>query len=214
MPDDAPSRIDPRGVEQLPGEPSGMLGPGSDPEAAETSTRAGVPAESVSGPPAGGVGDSPVRGTLVADGDLGSPGPVAALARQEDGQHVARAVPATSLQAKRAASLARVDDRIRRRATSIVDSALRAPELAELPEEQRKVDAPPPKGWTAKSRRIALDANNSMKSAPAYLAMAQRVVESYKKAEADRPQAPTINAEVVQVHVSVANYPRRRLSEE
>jgi hypothetical protein len=173
---------------------------------------------------AGGVGDSPVRGTLVADGEP----VVGALVRRGDGDGpdaptvpagsqalstgAAGAVP--SLQAKRLAALARVDEKIRRRATSIVDSALRAPELVELPDEPFD-HKNPPKGWTAKQWRIAHDATNSMKSAPAYLAMAQRVVESYKKAEADRPAEPRLHAEIVQVTVNNNySYPVRVLDED
>jgi len=118
------------------------------------------------------------------------------------------------LRAKHQALIAKADEKIRRKATSIVVAALSAPELAELDLEAHRAAGTLPPGWTKKKLRIASDATNSMKSAPAYLGMAQRVVESYKKAEADRPAAPTINAEVVQVHVSVANYPRRRLSED
>lgn len=210
-------------------DPSGMLVPGASPPVrgdGETAESDGGCNSEAAKRLSGGVGDSPVRGTLVErDGGVDGAGKSAPLARGLEGStsgvatledagvgpSPSRAV--TSLQAKRLASLARVDDRIRRRATSIVDSALRAPELADLPEGA--ITGPEaPKGWTKKQLRIAADATNSMKSAPAYLAMAQRVVESYKKAEADRPAAPTINAEVVQVHVSVANYPRRRLSEE
>jgi hypothetical protein len=193
MSDDPPGTFSAR-VEQLPGETRGTLVERGEVIHAPVGL---APADGALRVPAAQLSTGDARGT----GALGTvPGKV------------------ESLQAKRAAALARVDDRIRRRATSIVDSALRAPDLAGLPEAALKGNLvpgePAPPGWTKKQLRVALDATNSMKSAPAYLAMAQRVVESYKKAEADRPQAPTINAEVVQVHVSVANYPRRRLSEE
>lgn len=124
--------------------------------------------------------------------------------------------PALTKQSKSAALIARVDNRIRKRATAILDGALRAPELAEMGEIPKNPDGSwnPPPGWTKKQLRIASDAMRPMKAAPAYLGMAARVVESYRKSEAEKPQAPTINAEVVQVHVSVANYPRRRLSED
>lgn len=109
--------------------------------------------------------------------------------------------------------LAKLDGRIRKRATAILDAALRAPELSELPEGAAAAQEPP-EGWTKRQLRIAADATNSMKAAPAYLSIAQRVAESYRKSESEKPQAPQINAEVVQVHVSVANYPRRRLNDE
>jgi hypothetical protein len=176
---------------------------------------------------------SPVSGTLVDDGrsveDAGrvdnhlygpgdQPGALSRFGAGQADSLQRRPDPGTGLRAKHQALIAKADEKIRRKATDIVVAALSAPELAEIPPEavaaalQAGTSTVP--GWTKKKLRIALDASNSMKSAPAYLAMAQRVVESYKKAEADKPAAPTINAEVVQVHVSVANYPRRRLSEE
>lgn len=114
------------------------------------------------------------------------------------------------MRARRLERIARADERIRRRATSILEAALRAPELADLPEV---APGTVPAGWTKKELRIAADATNSMKAAPAYLGMAQRIHESYRKAENDKPAAPTINAEVVQVQVNTYNYPRRRLTE-
>lgn len=119
------------------------------------------------------------------------------------------------MRARRLERIARADERIRRRATSILEAALRAPDVAELGEIPKKPDGTwdPPPGWTKKALRIAMDATNSMKAAPAYLGMAQRIHESYRKAENDKPAAPTINAEVVQVQVNTYNYPRRRLTE-
>jgi len=168
--------------------------------------------------------DSPVRGTLVERNAATQAGPgvprLLIPGDQPVGQlqtslaPVERVAPATSLRAKHQVLIAKADDRIRRRATSIVDSALRAPDLADLPEGAAS-GREAPKGWTKRALRIAADATNSMKSAPAYLAMAQRVVESYKKAEADKPTAPTLNAEIVQVTVNNQyNYPVRVLDED
>lgn len=145
------------------------------------------------------------RGT----GTGGSGGPLAVPGASLGG-HGTGAQTVRGVRAKRLERIARADERIRARATSILEAALRAPELADLPE------TPPgaiPDGWTKKTLRIAADATNSMKAAPAYLGMAQRIHESYRKAESDKPAAPTINAEVVQVQVNQFNYPRRRLTE-
>lgn len=96
------------------------------------------------------------------------------------------------------ALIAQRDARIRKKATDIVLSALRAPETAELPENALQA---PPQGWTKRQLRIALDATNSMKAAPAYLGMAQRILESYRKAEAETSKpAPVLNATQVVVH--------------
>lgn len=198
----------------------------------------------------GGVGDSPVRGTLVERGERDLQGPVGrddprAVEGLVAGAQDARAAPTaggevgvgregagvcpvpgelarrepTGLRAKHAALIAKADDRIRRKATSIVDAALSAPELAELDPTAvaaaLQAGGPPLPGWSKKKLRTALDATNSMKSAPAYLAMSQRVVESYKKAESDRPTAPQLNAEIVQVTINQqVNYPVRVLDEE
>ena len=119
--------------------------------------------------------------------------------------------------ARHQAFIERIDRKVHKAASKILSAALRAPDLAEIPLAQLEVysaGGPPPEGWTKRDLKIARDADSPMKAAPAYLGMAQRTVESYKKSQADRPEAPTINAEVVQVHVSVANYPRRRLSED
>jgi hypothetical protein len=112
----------------------------------------------------------------------------------------------TSLQAKRLASLARVDEKIRTRNAAIVADAALGPAYDPA--------GPKPEGMSERKWRVIKASWANMKAAPTWLTQAYRVTESYKKAEADRPAAPTINAEVVQVHVSVANYPRRRLSEE
>lgn len=104
----------------------------------------------------------------------------------------------TSKKSRDTALIAQRDARIRKKATDIVLSALRAPETAELPEGA--LEAPPP-GWTKRALRIALDATNSMKAAPAYLGMAQRILESYRKAESDENKpAPVLNATQVVVH--------------
>lgn len=111
------------------------------------------------------------------------------------------------------ALIAKCDEKIRRKATDIVLAALRAPETSELPEDALQN---PPQGWTKRSLRVALDATNSMKAAPAYLGIAQRIVESFRKAEADKQSQPVINAELVTVTVNqqVNNYPVRVLEED
>jgi hypothetical protein len=139
-------------------------------------------------------GEGPAHGALLASGD----GRVAG--------DLAPSGPAQSLQAKRLAALARVDDRIRTRNARIVADAALGPNFDPA--------GPKPEGMSERKWRVIKASWANMKAAPTWLTQAYRVTESYKKAEADRPAAPTINAEVVQVHVSVANYPRRRLSEE
>lgn len=110
----------------------------------------------------------------------------------------ATTAPLVTKKSRDTALIAQRDARIRKKATDIVLSALRAPETAELPENA--LNSPPP-GWTKRALRIALDATNSMKAAPAYLGMAQRILESYRKAEAETSKpAPVLNATQVVVH--------------
>ena len=184
--------------------------------AAAESPTSGVVAQAIGG----GVSDSPARGILVPDG------PEAALVPR-DGELLApgargEASPPTAGAgrglSKHSALIAKADSKIRRKATDIVLSALMAPELAEHDPDAVKNaiagTAPLLPGWTRKRMRIASDAQNSMKSAPAYLAMAQRVVESYKKAEAEVHE-PRLNAEIVQVQVNnTYNYPSRVIDED
>jgi hypothetical protein len=227
---DAPSRIDPR-VEQLPGEsdsppcvcedgPHGswcsnrnlLRGPRGNLGGAEGRGEQGPQdvvrsiGESGHSSLPGGVGDSPVRGTLVEREPTGIAVAGEAGTGEPSSLKAAGEASPTSLQAKRAASLARVDDRIRTRNANIVADASLGPAFDPA--------GPKPEGMSERRWRIIKASWANMKAAPTWLTQAYRVTESYKKAEADRPQAPTINAEVVQVHVSVANYPRRRLSEE
>lgn len=189
-----------------PVSPDAILGPGTG----GPTLLGGASAESVGITTTGGVGDSPARAILGRDGDRGVLQPLAESVSPLAVPKLAGAV--SGLLAKRQAITAQKDDRIRRKATDIVLSALRAPDLADLPPDAH---ANPPKGWTKKALRIAADATNSMKAAPAYLGMAQRIVESYKKAENDRPQAPQLNAEIVQVQVNnTYNYPVRVVEED
>jgi hypothetical protein len=190
--------------------PDGILGPGAEARGSlgrvdvAESPGSGVVAQTTGG----GVGDSPVRGTLVQRGS-------AVEERQAHNLEVAGAIPApvTKPGARSAALLQRIDDRIRRRATGIVSAALRAPELPEAMawvEENQDKKVPPP-GWTSRQLKVAADA---LASKPAfYLTAAMRIVESYKKTDA--PLAPVLNAQLIQVNVTNTNvYPVRKVRDE
>lgn len=132
-------------------------------------------------------------------------GLVEQLPRHEQ-QHALRPGPVVGgLRAKRLERIARADERIRSRATAIVEAAMMAGAID--PAGQK------PEFMTDKQWRIARANWSNMKARPGFIDQAQRIWESYKKAENDRPAAPTINAEVVQVQVNTYNYPRRRLTE-
>jgi hypothetical protein len=192
--------------------PGGILGPPGGVSPAREGVASPSPLEPVvtgdGGAGSGGVGDSPVRGTLVQRGS-------AVEERQAHNLEVAGAIPApvTKPGARSAALLQRIDDRIRRRATGIVSAALRAPELPEAMawvEENQDKKVPPP-GWTNRQLKVAADA---LASKPAfYLTAAMRIVESYKKTDA--PVAPVLNAQLIQVNVTNTNvYPVRKVRDE
>lgn len=155
--------------------------------------------------------DSPVRGTLVADGVresvLGLPGEPAVLVPALPGS--AAGPVGTSGAADRGlvskalsrdlAVVQKADDRIRRRAERIVAAALRAPELPE--------DGSAPAGWSKRDVRVARDATSTLKTAPAYLGMAQRVLESYRKLDAAKEPSPPLNAIQIVVNNPTFSYP-------
>jgi hypothetical protein len=88
----------------------------------------------------------------------------------------------------------RVDEKIRVEASRILLDAFAA----------RHVDegAPKPEGWSDSRYRTAQRAIKCGREAPAYIAHAARMVESYRRSEAleDRKPSPTLNCEIV-VHV-------------
>jgi hypothetical protein len=97
------------------------------------------------------------------------------------------------------ARLRRIDDQIRERATRILRHALRA---AELNDDGTPVEGGVdpgtgrPRGWGATAYRVAMDARKPLKTAPGYLAMSARVVESYKRAEAAQRPEPQLGASI------------------
>lgn len=129
----------------------------------------------------------------------------------QDTTHLAVVPPPTALTTKtRRRSLAAakhveyvqfLDRKLRSQSTRIMNAAMRAPEVA--------ASGPPP-DMTATEVRVARDAMIPEKDAPAYLRMANRLVDSYKRAEvlSERDPAPRLNVETIQVAVSnVYNYP-------
>lgn len=105
----------------------------------------------------------------------------------------------------------RQDDRIRAKATGIASAALLAADLNDdgsPVDPGTKTDARgKPEGWTHRQYRVARDARQPMKVAPGYLGMAQRILESYQRAEKDRAPSPTLNGDIqVSVRQEFAQY--------
>lgn len=84
--------------------------------------------------------------------------------------------------------IARVDDRIRKRASDILACAYMADRTDE-PEVWAKM--------TPRQRKVAVDANKNNREAPVYLAMAAKTLDSYKRAESNRPPvSPELHADI------------------
>lgn len=67
-----------------------------------------------------------------------------------------------------------------------------------------------PQGMTAVAYNVAKDARKPLKQQPGYLAMMQRVLESYKRAEAGQQPAPELGADIrVYLTQNVFNYPTK-----
>ena len=110
------------------------------------------------------------------------------------------------------AVIRKVDERIRRNAQKVVDKAMLAARLDDdgLPVDGSEVDAKgKPKGWSGVAYNVARDARKPLKQQPGYLAMAGRILDTYKKAEANEKPAPELNAGVVYIQQNVYNYPTR-----
>jgi hypothetical protein len=94
-----------------------------------------------------------------------------------------------TLQDKHARLIARVDNRIRTRASRILADTFLAADVDEF--------SPRPEGWTDRQYRTAMDARKCAKEAPVYLQTAAKILDSFKRSEATRPPAnPEIHADV------------------
>lgn len=123
-----------------------------------------------------------------------------------------------SLATKRAARIAQADAKVRRRAQRVEEANGLAPYIDDTGKPLEGVEVDPatgrPKGWSAVTHQIAKDSRRPIKVQPGYISQQLRVAESYRKAEADKPQAPTINAEVVNMQINTYAYPVRTVDEE
>lgn len=153
--------------------------------------------------PVGGVGDSPVRGTLVQRGG-------AEEARQAHNLEAAGSNPAPVTSKALSRDLAvvqKVDNKLRRRAEAIVSDTLLGPSFDPTGEK--------PVGMSARRWRVIKASWANLKAQPGWLATALRVHESYAKQDAGRPPAPTINADLIQINVLQVNQlPVRKVRED
>lgn len=87
------------------------------------------------------------------------------------------------------------DQRLNSDVRRIMRAAFRAPEVAA---------SGPPADMSPTEVRIARDAMSGPREAPMYLGMAQRILESYKRADvlSERDPAPRLNVETIQVAVT------------
>lgn len=110
--------------------------------------------------------------------------------------------PARQLAAqKQIEYLARLDGRVRRKHTRIVEMMALGAEI--------DTGAPKPEGWTDREYRISQDARNGPREAPMYLAASQKIFESFLRAEvmSDHDPAPRLNCDIqVFVQQNVYNY--------
>lgn len=80
------------------------------------------------------------------------------------------------------------------------------------PDPDTGLPAPAPREWTERERRVARDARKPLKQAPGYLAMCQRIHESYVRADAHREQEPgALNVTVMNLTVNQVAYPVKEL---
>lgn len=85
--------------------------------------------------------------------------------------------------------LARVDASVRLKATRVIEAVVSADQVDEY--------TPRPPGWSDRKYRAALDARKCSKEAPAYIGIAEKVLSSFKRSEANRPPAsPLLHADV------------------
>lgn len=108
------------------------------------------------------------------------------------------------------ALIRRVDERLRRQAARVMEAAGDACRLNDdgTPVEGKTEPDGRPKGWSARRYRVAQDARKPLKQAPAYLGIMAKVHDSYRKAEAERTEAPPLAAAVVYLQQNtVINYP-------
>jgi hypothetical protein len=90
---------------------------------------------------------------------------------------------------KHADMIARVDASIRGKAAKVIEGVMSAGELDDVDTK--------PEGWTDRRYRVARDARSCGKEAPVYIAIAEKVFASFKRAEATKPPAsPVLNADV------------------
>ncbi len=93
----------------------------------------------------------------------------------------------------------RVDDKLKRKVTRIIDHALSGADIDD------GVTAPP-EGWSKTKFRVAQDARRPLRDRPYYLDLARSVKESYAKADSNAPTSPSINATNVNVYVDQRSY--------
>lgn len=162
----------------------------------------------------GGVGDSPVRGTLVQRGG-------AEEARQAHNLEAAGSNPApvtaSKALARDLAVVQKVDNKIRSRSERITAANGLAAYLDDNGNPIIPVDPQTglPKGWTKVMLNIARDSKKTLKQQPGYISQQIRILESYNKADAGRPPAPTINADLIQINVLQVNQlPVRKVRED
>lgn len=127
--------------------------------------------------------------------------------------------PPSDLEAQRTAIIRRVDERLRRKSTRIMEAVA---DGANIDDEGKPVDPATvvdpvtgkPLGWSHARYRIARDARKPLKYQPGYLPLMARVHESYRKAERDVDPAPALGPAVnVFVNSLTYNYPVRDVSD-
>ena len=103
---------------------------------------------------------------------------------------------ASRMAEKHLAFIQRVDRRVRKDASAVVEATFLAADIDD--------DSPKPEGWTKRQYRIARDARRSKREAPEYLQVAQRVYSDFQRKDmmAERQPAPVLNVETIQVAVS------------
>jgi hypothetical protein len=111
-----------------------------------------------------------------------------------------------------------IDERLKSKAIRIVESAAKAAYLDDdgLPVDGTKLSAKGvPEGWSPVAYNVAKDARKPLKQQPGYLSMMQRVLDSYKRAEAEHRPAPELGADIrVYLTQNVFQYPTRDVTDE
>lgn len=132
--------------------------------------------------------------------------------------HMQPAAPVMTLAQRRLEVVRRADERIRRKASRIVDAVADAARLDDsgLPVDGTRIDqhTKRPEGWSGVRYRVALDSRLPERMAPGYLKHILRVHESYQRVEAAKPAAPELGAGVqVFVQNNTYNYPVKDVTE-